>query len=143
MNIYAIQWMRMPSLLGTCRFGLFGLLVVFLLSGPIFAQAQQAEPTLAVTVQEREDLAAVMADEAARERLLSRIRSLIATREDTQVTPPVESAGARLIAALSENVRETGRQLGPQPMRLGMCREFSPGSGTRWQIRIPGSGGSS
>ncbi len=26
--------------------------------------------------------------------------------------PPVKSAGARLIAALSENVRETSRQLG-------------------------------
>jgi len=96
--------------LGARRFGLLGLLIVFILSGPFPAQAQQAEPAPAVTVQELEDLAAVMEDEAAREQLLSRIRALIATREDTQAKPPVESAGARLIAALSENVRETSRQ---------------------------------
>ena len=124
MNIYAIQWnLRRPSFLGSGlgsglgaglgarRFGLFGLFVVFLLSGPVFAQAQQAESAPAVTVQELEDLAAVMEDEAAREQLLSRIRALIATRETTQVKPPVKNAGARLIAALSEYVRETSRQL--------------------------------
>ncbi|MHA1152398.1 MAG: mechanosensitive ion channel domain-containing protein [Alphaproteobacteria bacterium] len=53
-----------------------------------------------------------MEDDAARDQLLSRIRALIATRKDTQAKPPVESAGARLIAALSEKVRETSRQLG-------------------------------
>jgi len=116
MNICAIQWnLRLPSFLGAglgaSRFSLFGLFVVFLLSGPFFAQAQQAEPAPAVTVQELEDLAAVMEDEAAREQLLSRIRTLIATRKNTQVEPPVESAGARLIAAVSENVRETRRRL--------------------------------
>ena len=52
-----------------------------------------------------------MEDEAAREQLLSRIRILIATRKNTQVKPPVESAGAQLIATLSENVKETSRQL--------------------------------
>ncbi|MCH8155124.1 MAG: hypothetical protein IH786_07650, partial [Proteobacteria bacterium] len=82
MNIYAIQWnLRLPSFLGAglgaSRFSLFGLFVVFLLSAPFFAQAQQAEPAPAVTVQELEDLAAVMEDEAAREQLLSRIRALI------------------------------------------------------------------
>ena len=97
--------------MGARRFSLFGLFVVFLLSGPFFAQAQQAEPAPAVTVQELEDLAAVMEDEAAREQLLAQIRALIATKKNTQVTPPVESAGARLIATLSENVRETRRQL--------------------------------
>ena len=97
--------------LGARRFGLFGLFIVFILSGPFLAQAQQAEPAPAVTVQELEDLAAVMEDEAAREQLLSRIRALIATRETTQVKPPVKNAGARLIAALSEHVRETSRQL--------------------------------
>ena len=121
MNIHAIQWnLRLPSSLraglraglGASRFSLFGLFVVFLLSGPIFAQAQQAEPAPAVTVQELEDLAAAMEDEAAREQLLARIRALIATKKNTQVTPPVESASAQLIAALSESVRETGRQLG-------------------------------
>jgi small conductance mechanosensitive channel len=116
MNIHAIQWnLRLPSFLGdglgASRFSLFGLFFVFFLSGPFFAQAQQAEPAPAVTVQELEDLAAVMEDEAAREQLLSRIRALIATEKKTQVTPPVESAGARLIAALSENVGETRRQL--------------------------------
>jgi len=50
-------------------------------------------------------------DEAAREQLLSRIRTLIAAKKGAQVKPPVESAGARLIAALSENVKETSRQL--------------------------------
>ena len=88
------------------------LFVVLLLSGPIFAQAQQVAPAPAVSVQELEDLAAVMEDEAAREQLLARIRALIATGKNTQATPPVESASAELIATLSENVRETGRQLG-------------------------------
>ena len=93
------------------RFGLFGLFIVFVLSGPFPAQAQQAEPAPAVTVQELEDLAAVMEDEAAREQLLSRIRALIATRKNTPVEPPVAGAGARMIAAMSENVREASRHL--------------------------------
>ena len=112
MNIYAIQWkLRLPSCLGPRRFSLLGLFVVYLLSAPFFAQAQQAEPAPAVTIQELEDLAAVMEDEAAREQLLSRIRALIATRKNTKVESPVESAGARLIAALAENVRETSGRL--------------------------------
>lgn len=114
-NYTAQRRLWLPSVLrpklGARRFGLFGLFVVFLLSGPFLAQAQQAEPAPAVTVEELEDLAAVMEDEAARERLHSRIRALIAARKNTEVTPPVESAGARLIAALSENVRKTRRQL--------------------------------
>ncbi len=88
------------------------LLGVFLLWGANLAQAQQVESDPAVSVQELEDLAAVLDDEAAREQLLSRIRTLIATQENTQAPPPVDSASARLIATLSENVRETGRQLG-------------------------------
>ncbi|MCZ6709932.1 MAG: hypothetical protein O7B25_06200, partial [Gammaproteobacteria bacterium] len=116
MNICAIQWsLRLPSFLGAglaaSRFSILGLFVVLLLSGPFFAQAQQAEPAPAVTVQELEDLATAMEDEAAREQLLSRIRALIATSEGTEVKPPLESAGARLIAALSENVRATSRRL--------------------------------
>ena len=116
MNVYAIRWnMWLPSSLraglGPGRFSLFGLAVVFLLSGPFVAQAQQAEPAPAVTVQELEDLAAVMEDGAARKQLLSRIRTLIVTRKKSQVQPPVKSAGARLIAALSENVEETRRRL--------------------------------
>ena len=112
MNIYAIQWkLRLPSCLGARRFSLLGLFVVYLLSVPFFAQAQQAEPAPAVTIQELEDLAAVMEDEAAREQLLSRIRALIATRKNTKVESPVESAGTRLIAALAENVRETSGRL--------------------------------
>ena len=74
-----------------------------------------AAPAPTDTVQELEDLAAVMEDKAAREQLLSRIRTLIATQKDivknTQVKPQVESTGARLVAVLSENVRETSRQL--------------------------------
>jgi small conductance mechanosensitive channel len=116
MNVYAIRWnLWLPSSLraglGPGRFSLFGLAVVFLLSGPFVAQAQQAEPAPAVTVQELEDLAAVMEDGAARKQLLSRIRTLIVTRKKSQVQPPVKSAGARLIAALSENVEETRRRL--------------------------------
>ena len=57
-------------------------------------------------------MAAVMEDEADQEQLLSRIRTLIAAIENTHVKPPVESAGARLIAVLSENVRETRREFG-------------------------------
>ncbi len=138
MNIYAIQWnLRLPSCLGVglgaSRFGLLGLFVVFLLSSPFFAQAQQAEPAPAVTIQELEDLAAVMEDEAAREQLLSRIRTLIATTKNTEANLPVESAGARLIAALSENVRETRRQLAAAADAL----RDAPGSGIRRQIRKP------
>ena len=109
MKTYDIQWnLRLPSFFGASRLSLF---IVFLLSGPILAQAQQVETAPAVSVEELEDLAAVMEDEAAREQLLSRIRILIATRKNTQVKPPVESAGAQLIATLSENVKETSRQL--------------------------------
>ena len=116
MNVYAIRWnLWLPSSLraglGPGRFSLFGLAVVFLLSGPFVAQAQQAEPAPAVTVQELEDLAAVMEDGAARKQLLSRIRTLIVTRKKSQAQPPVKGAGARLIAALSENVEETRRRL--------------------------------
>lgn len=115
-NCTAQRRLRLASLLRpklrARRFGLFGLFIVFVLWGPFLAQAQQAEPAPAVTVQELEDLAAVMEDEAAREQLLSRIRALIATRKNLQVEPPVSSAGARMIAALSENIRETSRQLG-------------------------------
>ena len=114
-NYTAQRRLWLPSMLrpklGARRFALLSLFIVFILSGPFLAQAQQAEPAPAVTVQELEDLAAVMEDKAAREQLLSRIRALIATRKNTQVEPPVASAGARMIAALSENVRETSRQL--------------------------------
>jgi small-conductance mechanosensitive channel len=97
--------------LGARRFGLFGLFIVFILSGPFIAQAQQAEPAPAVTVQELEDLAAVMEDKAARKQLLSRIRALIATKKNTEVELPLASAGAQMIAAISENLRKTSRQL--------------------------------
>ncbi len=120
MNLNAIQWIfRLPSLLGAClgagRIGFIGVLVVFLLSVPFVTEAQQAAPAPTDIVQELEDLAAVMEDKAAREQLLSRIRTLIATQKDivnnTQVKPQVESTGARLVAVLSENVRETSLQL--------------------------------
>ena len=52
-----------------------------------------------------------MEDGAARKQLLSRIRTLIVTRKKSQAPPPVKGAGARLIAALSENVEETRRRL--------------------------------
>ncbi|MCZ6490743.1 MAG: mechanosensitive ion channel, partial [Acidobacteria bacterium] len=108
--MYAIQWkLRLPSFLGA---GLgTSLFVVFLLSSTFFAQAQQAEPVPVVTITELEDLAAVMEDDADREQLLSRIRTLITTRKDTEVKSSVESAGARLSAAFSENVKETSRRL--------------------------------
>ncbi len=110
MNIYAIQWnLRLPSFMGA---GLLGLFAVFLLSVPFVAQAQQVEPASAVTLQELEDLAAVMEDKAAQKQLLSRIHTLIAAMENTHVNPPVESGGTRLIAALSENIRETRRKFG-------------------------------
>ncbi len=62
-----IQWkLRLPSFLGdglrAGHFSLFGLFAVFLLSGPVFAQTQHAEPAPAVTVKELEHLAAVMED---------------------------------------------------------------------------------
>ncbi len=72
MNLNAIQWIfRLPSLLGAClgagRIGFIGVLVVFLLSVPFVTEAQQAAPAPTDTVQELEDLAAVMEDKAARE----------------------------------------------------------------------------
>ena len=116
MNIYAIQWnVRLPYFLAVCsgaiRCSFLGLFVVFLLSGPPIVHAEQTRPASAVTVEELEGLAAVMEDEAAREQLLSRIRTLIATNDLPQVKPPEESVAARLIAALSENVRKTSHQL--------------------------------
>ena len=115
-NYTAHRRLCLPSLLRpkllARRFGLFGLFIVFLLSGPFLAQAQQAEPAPAITFQELADLAAVMEDEPTRAQLRSRIRALIATRKNTRVEPPVASAGARMIAALLENVKETSRQLG-------------------------------
>ena len=116
MNTRAIQWMfRMPSCFGAgmraSRIGFIGFLVAFILSGPFAAEAQQAPPVPAELVQELEDLARVMEDKAAREQLLSRIRALIATRKNSQLEAPVEGVGARLIGVLSENVKETSRQL--------------------------------
>ncbi len=111
MNIYAIQRnLRLPSLLGASRFSLSGLFVVFLLSSPSLTLAEQTEPAPAATIQELEDLTAVMEDEAAREQLLSQIRILISIGKDTEVNPQVESTVARLIADISESVRESSRQ---------------------------------
>ncbi len=52
MKIYAMQWkLRLPALLAAgLGAGRFGLVVVFLLSGSFFAQAQEAEPAPAVSV---------------------------------------------------------------------------------------------
>ncbi len=123
MPMRATQWnFVLPALLGPGLSGLLGLFAFFALFavGPPAAQAQLAAPAqetenLAVSVEELEDLAAVMKDEAARERLLSRIRALIASQKSTgegaQGGPLAKSASARLIAALSENVRQTSRQL--------------------------------
>ena len=116
MNIYAIQWnVRLPYFLGVCsgaiRCSFLGLFIVFLLSAPSFVYAQETRTASAVTVQELEELVSVMEDEAAREQLLSRIRTLIATNDLRQVKPPEESVVARLIAALSENVKKTSHQL--------------------------------
>ena len=87
MNMHVIQGIsRLPGFLGA------SLLVVFLFSVSFSAQAQEGETPSAVTVQDLEDLAEVMEDEAAREQLLSRIRTLIETRKNTQVEPQVESA---------------------------------------------------
>ena len=101
---------RSPRTAANCN-RLSGLFLVFFLLAPLAAQAQQAEPAATVTAQELEDLAAVMEDEAARQQLLSRIRTLIATRSDRQTKTSVENASSRLLATLSDNIRETSRQL--------------------------------
>ncbi|MGR3344375.1 MAG: mechanosensitive ion channel domain-containing protein, partial [Paracoccaceae bacterium] len=115
MNIYAIRMnLRLSHLLATGvarRIGFLGLFVVVIMLSPLFAQAQQAEPAPAVTSQELEDLAALLEDETAREQLLSQIRTLIATSNNTEENILVKSASARLIAALSENVRQTSQRL--------------------------------
>ncbi len=110
MNKNANQWnFRLPSYFGV------GLLALLLLSAPFSVAAQQSTPTpppsSAVTTQQLEDLTAVIKDETARKQLLSRIQALIAASKNTEQKPPIESAGARLIADLAENVRETSRQL--------------------------------
>ncbi|MBT3659690.1 MAG: mechanosensitive ion channel [Rhodospirillaceae bacterium] len=86
-------------------------MMVFFHSVPCFAQAQPLEAAGVDSVQDLKDLAADMEDKAAREKLLSRIRALIAARETAQIKPPVESFGARLIANLSKYVRDTSRQM--------------------------------
>jgi hypothetical protein len=90
---------------------LLGLFVVVVLPGPSYAQSLHSDSDPAVTVPELEDLAEVMADPAARKMLLSRIRALIATRETPEAPPRSAGAGSRIIAVLSENMRETSRQL--------------------------------
>ncbi len=112
MNIHHKLWnLRRLSRLGAIQFSLPCLLVVILLAGPSFVHAQQTGPAPAVTVEQLEDLATVMEDDVAREQLLSRIRTLIATSESPRAELPVTSAGAQLITALSDNVRGTSRQL--------------------------------
>ena len=110
MNMYVVQWkFRLPSFLNA---GLgASLVVVFLLSSTFFAHAKQAEPASPVTITDLEDLASVIEDDGAREQLLSRIRTLITTRKNIEVDSPVESTSARLIEALSKNVRDTSRRL--------------------------------
>jgi small conductance mechanosensitive channel len=114
MNIYAIRMnLRLSHLLATGqaarRIGFLVLFIVIMLS-PLFAQAQQAEPAPTVTSQDLKDLAALLGDEAAREQLLSQIRALIATSKNTEETISVKSASNRLIAALSEYLRQTSQQ---------------------------------
>jgi len=116
MRNYAIQRsLRLPLFLrpglGAVAMILLGLFVGVLLSGPSHAQSRHDGSDPAVTVPELEDLAEVMADPAARKMLLSRIRALIATRETPEATPGLAGAGTRIITVLSENMRETSRQL--------------------------------
>lgn len=115
MNIYAIRMKLRTHLLATGqvarRIGFLGFFVVVIMLSPLIAQAQQAEPALTVTSQELEDLATLLEDETTREQLLSQIRALIATINYTEENMLVKSASTRLIAALSENVREASQSL--------------------------------
>jgi len=98
-----------------CWFFRTSLFAIFLLLAPAIAQAQQAAPPANMTVQDLEDLAAVIGNKAEREQFLSRIQTLIATQKANEGnTPPqasVKSLAARMITALSNNVRETSRRL--------------------------------
>lgn len=93
------------------RYTLFCIFVTVLLTVPFIVHAQQTEPVPTVTIQELEDLAAVLDDDAARGLLQSRINALIATMGEPQPEPLAERTGDRLISVLSENMRETSRQL--------------------------------
>ncbi|MGE4611494.1 MAG: mechanosensitive ion channel domain-containing protein [Paracoccaceae bacterium] len=115
MNIFAIRMKLQPCLLAasqvTRRISFLGFFVVAIVLSPLIAQAQQAETALTVTSQELEDLETLLEDETAREQLLSQIRALIATINYTEENILVKSASTRLIAALSENVREANQSL--------------------------------
>jgi len=112
MITHAIQRnLRLFASLGAARCGILGFLAVFLLLPPTLAEAQSTETNPTVTLEELKDLTAVIEDKTAREQLLSRIRSLIATKETSPTASPAESAGARMIGVLSKNITKTSRQL--------------------------------
>ncbi len=79
------------------------LVLACLLAAP--ATAQDTD------VDRLEALAADIEDEAKRKELVGHIRALIAVRRGLVEEAPVESLGARFIATLSDNVRETSSQL--------------------------------
>ena len=115
MNIYAIRMKLQPCLLAigkvARRISFLSIFVVAIVLSPLIVQAQKAEPALTVTGQELEDLATLLEDETAREQLLSQIRALIATINYPEENILVKSASTRLIAALSDNVRDASQSL--------------------------------
>ncbi len=106
-------WTQLPSRDAPTsrRIPWFCLLLVILLLGPSFTQAQQVEPVPLVSVQELEELATTIEDETARNKLISSLRALAEVKKMTQIKQPVESVGARLIADLSANIRHVSRQM--------------------------------
>lgn len=113
-NNFAMQQLLSSVFKSSLRLSLTSLFAVFLISTSLPVNAQQVaqgKPGQAVSVEDLKDLAAVMKDEAAREKLLSRIQALIATKEKAEAKPPLKTASARLISILSQSVKEASRQL--------------------------------
>jgi len=103
--------LNVPRILNVSRNCFAILTVILCLSGTNIANAQAPEPGALVTAEELKDLSAVIKDDATRKQLLSRLNALIAAKETTPSAPLTESAGARLITVLSENITRTSRQL--------------------------------
>ncbi len=76
----------------------------------VAATAAAAEAPREVSVEDLQSLVAAIEDDDERQAFVARLKALIATRKGA-AGEPVESVGARFIAALSERVRQSSRQV--------------------------------
>ena len=112
----------MRSCVAASRRNVLGIRALWvLLLGALLLMTAPVTPVSSqeVAVEELESLVATIEDEAKRQELLSQLRALVAARKGVEETAPPEGFGARLIAELSANAAEAGRQLVAGVQRLG------------------------